>query len=183
MLVRRITAPIAGRIEGFADHQPARVGIGDEDIVHLPRVRSFAAGIDAHIGWSDERRIASTCCRGRHEDGFQGRRGRNGYGLTWRQIQRGRTLREDAAATDGPLPSVDRKDTLPFLKHDDGFFVRRDVVLPSAGCNPHADERQFPGAVSAALEQRLPPVGSRRSQQRIGQHRRPQNAALTLQLA
>ena len=71
VFVRRIAAPVSGRVERLADHDPLGRCVGDEDVVHLARVVAATARVDADVGRRDKGRPPGTLCRRRHHNSLK----------------------------------------------------------------------------------------------------------------
>jgi hypothetical protein len=124
---------VAGRIEGLADHQPARVRVGDEDVVHLPRVGVPAARVDADIVRTCDAGRSSFCRGRREDDRFDRLFGCDSQLHARRQVERARAFAEHAAPRERPFTGRRLERTASFLQHDDGFLAG-DLIAMRRAC-------------------------------------------------
>ena len=123
VLVRRKAAPVTGRVERFSDHQPSRMGIGDEDAVDLARIEIASAIYRMHVARRHDGRRAPAGGRRRDEDRFERIVRADDQMASRRHVHGRRTLGKDAGPADGPCLPVDVEGAASFLQHADGFCV------------------------------------------------------------
>src|SRR5688572_15282392 len=170
MFVRRIAAPVAGRIDGLADHQPADVRVVDENIVDLPRVDAAAAVVHLHLVRLDENRRTPFGRRRREDDGFERVLGLHDELGAARQVQRRRTFVEYALTADGPLLAGSAERPAALLKHDDRFFVVGLERAGRSGLETQPARRQFACARLTAMLERLKTGGARLAEECVCKH-------------
>src|SRR6185312_3755936 len=170
VLVRRIAAPVAWRIERFTDHQPLRVRIGDEQVVDFPRVVTAAARIHLDGIRADRRRMPAGRSRRRKEDRLERRFRGDGQVHARRHVDGAGALVEHVRALELPRPFRRGKRAAPLLQYQHGLFSRDVVLVGGPRRQAEARAREFLGAAIAAALQVLQPVDAPDTVERIVQH-------------
>ena len=105
VFVGREAAPVPGRVERLADHQPPDVRIGHEEIVDFARIQIAAALLRIDILRAHDGHLAARGRRCRHQHRLERRLGVDDERFARRQAQRGRPFGEHSFAADIPSPA------------------------------------------------------------------------------
>ena len=121
------------RIERLADHEPPRVGIGDEDVVNFASVDVAAAGVHPHLVRRDHRGVTAFRRRRREDDCLEWLVGRDNQLLPRREKDGARPIGEHAAPRERPFATGGLERAASFLQDENGFFAGNLIAMRRAG--------------------------------------------------
>src|SRR5207249_1322519 len=157
VFVRGVAAPVSRGAEGFADHEPPRVRIVHEEIVHLAPKALAAPGLDPDRGRPEEDGPTAAQCRRRDQDRFEPRPGCHGRGDAGGDVQGGGTLAEHVAATYPPALAARFNTPGTLEQHQYRLFFGAVVAGALPGREPQPPGRELARAARTPLLQELQP--------------------------